>query len=409
VTSQATAELPSLWRNRDFAALWGGQVVSTLGASISGTAMPLLVLTTTGSPSDAGLVAAAGTLPYLVANLPAGPLVDRWNRRMILLVSELVAGLTLATVAIATWLGVLTVAQLVVVAFVQGLCFVFFGVAERAALPRIVPAALLPTAVAQNEARARGAALAGPPLGGTLFGIGPALPFLADAFSYVIASIALLFIRSDLQNRTRTPAEPLWQATATGLRWVWRHPLIRAAILLLAASNLVFQALILVIVVLAQHQGATSTAIGVMLGIYSGGGLIGALAASRLHRHVTPKAVIIGINWIWAALLPLLALTSNPLQIGAIGAACAFVGPLWNVVIITYASVLVPNELLGRVTSAAMTLTWGVMPLAALGAGYLLTALGPTGSVYVLAAVMLATAITATASPAVRHAPPLPT
>jgi hypothetical protein len=78
-------------------------------------------------------------------------------------------------------------------------------------------------------------------------------------------------------------------------------------------------------------------------------------------------------------------------------------------VIITYASVLVPNELLGRVTSAAMTLTWGVMPLAALGAGYLLTALGPTGSVYVLAAVMLATAITATASPAVRHAPPLPT
>jgi hypothetical protein len=58
VTSQATAERPSLWRNRDFAALWGGQVVSNLGASISGTAMPLLVLTTTGSPSDAGLVAA---------------------------------------------------------------------------------------------------------------------------------------------------------------------------------------------------------------------------------------------------------------------------------------------------------------------------------------------------------------
>ena len=53
----------SLWRNRDFTALWGGQVVSNLGASISGTAMPLLVLTTTGSPADAGLVGAAGTLP----------------------------------------------------------------------------------------------------------------------------------------------------------------------------------------------------------------------------------------------------------------------------------------------------------------------------------------------------------
>jgi MFS family permease len=371
--------------------------------------MPLLVLATTGSPSDAGIVGAAGTLPFLVANLPAGPMVDRWNRRTILLISELVAGLTLATVPIAMWFGILTVAQLVVVAFVQGLCFVFFGLAERAALPKIVPTTLLPAAVAQNEARSRGAALAGPPLGGTLFGISPALPFLADAFSYAIAAGALLFIRRDLQNQTTTPADPLWQATTTGLRWIWRHPLIRAAILLLAASNLVFQALILIIVVLAQHQGATSSIIGVMLGIYSGGGLIGALAASRLHRHFTPKVVIIGINWIWAALLPLLTLTSNPLQIGAIGAACAFIGPLWNVVIITYASVLVPNELLGRVTSAAMTLTWGVMPLASLGAGYLLTTLGPTNSVYVLSAVMLVTAIAATASPAVRHAPPLPT
>jgi len=165
---------PSLWRNREFAALWGGQVVSRLGASISGTAMPLLVLTTTGSPADAGVVAAAGTLPFLVANLPAGPLVDRWNRRRILLVSEVVAGLTLATVPVAAWCGVLTVAHLAVVAFVQGLCAVFFGLAERAALPMIVPAALLPPAIAQNEARDRGAALAGPPLGGALFGIGVA-------------------------------------------------------------------------------------------------------------------------------------------------------------------------------------------------------------------------------------------
>ncbi len=406
--TQETTERPSLWRNREFTALWTGQVISTLGAQISATAMPLLVLATTGSPSDAGIVGAAGTLPFLIAHLPAGPLVDRWDRRRILLISELVAGLALSTVPIAIWLGILTIAHLAVVAFVQGLCFVFFGLAERAALPMIVPVALLPTAVAHNEARSRGAALAGPPLGGMLFGIGHAVPFLADALSYLIASIGLLFIRSDLQNQTTTPPEPLWQATTAGLRWIWPHPLIRAAILLIAVSNLVFQALILIIVVLAQHHGATSTTIGVMLGINSGGGLIGALAASRLHRHLTPKTVIIGVNWTWAALLPLFALTASPLLVGAIGAACAFIGPLWNVVIITYVTVLVPNELLGRVTSAAITLSWGVMPLASLGAGYLLTTLGPTGSVFVLTTVMLITAVIATASPTVRHAPPLP-
>ncbi|MFC8076434.1 MFS transporter [Streptomyces sp. NPDC057307] len=406
--TKGTGKRPSLWRNREFVALWSGQVISTLGTQISGTAMPLLVLATTGSPSDAGLVGAAGTLPFLLGHLPAGPLVDRWNRRKILLVSQLVAGLALSTVPIAMWLGVFTIAHLAVAAFVQGMCFVFFGLAERAALPLIVPASLLPTAIAHNEARSRGAALIGPPLGGMLFGLGRAVPFVADAVSFLIASVGMLFIRSDLQSRTTKPVESLWQATTAGLRWIWRHPFIRAAVVLIAVSNLVFHALILIIVVLAQHHGATPTDIGTMLGIYSGGGLVGALAASKLHHHFTPKAVIIGVNWIWAALLPLFVLTSSPLVIGVIGAASAFVGPLWNVVIISYTTLLVPNELLGRVMSAAMTLSWGVMPLASVGAGLLLTTIGPTSSVLVLSALMLITAVAATASPALRHAPPLP-
>lgn len=409
MTCATTTAKPSLWRNRDFVTLWSGQVVSTLGARVSATAMPLLVLATTGSPADAGLVGAAGTLPFLLAYLPAGPLVDRWNRRRILVLSETIAGVALATVPIALWLGVLTVAQLVVVAFAQGLCAVFFGVAETAALPRIVPAVLLPTALAQNEARSRGAALAGGPLGGLLFGIDRALPFLADAISYAAASIALLFLRKDLQTATTAPAEPVWQATTSGLRWIWRHPLIRSAILLIAAGNLVFQALVLVIVVLAQRHGATPAAIGTMLGIYSGGGLVGALVASRAHRYFTPKMVIIGVNWIWVALLPLFLLTTDPLQIGTIGAAAAFVGPLWNVVIGSYAALLVPNELLGRVTSAAMAISWGVMPIGSLGAGLLLATAGPAAAVLVLTAIMLGTAVGATISPTVRHAPPLPT
>ncbi|MFE1289802.1 MFS transporter [Streptomyces sp. NPDC058751] len=403
-----SAERPSLWRNREFLALWTGQVVSTLGAQTSGTAMPLLVLATTGSPSDAGIVGAAGTLPHLVAHLPAGPLVDRWNRRTILLVSEVCGALALSIVPIATWLGAVTVVHLAAVAFVQGLCFVFFGLAERAVLPRIVPAALLPTATAHNEARSRGAALAGPPFGGMLFGVGRAVPFLVDALSYAIACVGLLFIRSDLRNRATAAPESLWRSAVAGLRRVWRHPLVRAAILLIAAGNLVFQALVLILVVLARPHGATPGTVGTMLGIYSGGGLAGAIAAGRLHQHFTPKTVILGANWIWAALLPLFPFTSSPLLIGVIGAACAFVGPLWNVVIISYATLLVPDELLGRVTSAAMTLSWGVMPVASLGAGFLLTAAGPVPSLWVLAAVMLATAIAATASPAVRHAPPLP-
>ncbi|GAA4610195.1 MFS family permease [Actinoplanes octamycinicus] len=399
--------MSGLWRNRDFTALWTGQVVATLGATITATAMPLLVLATTGSARDAGLVGAAGTLPYLLVNLPAGALVDRLRRHRILLIGQLVAALTMVTVPVAIRFGWLSVAQLCAVMFVQGVCFVFVSLAERAALPRVVPPGQLATAIAHNEARQRGAGLAGRPLGGVLFAAGHALPFLLDAVSYLVAAVALLFVRRDLDSGTPPAERSLWRSAAEGLRWVWRHPLVRAAILLVAASNLVFQALVLVLVVLAQRHGASASEIGVMLGVYSGGGLLGAVAAGRLHRHFSPRMVIVGVNWVWVALLPLFLVAGQPWLLGLIGAATSFVGPLWNVVLGTYMTTLVPNELLGRVGSAGMTLSWGVLPLGSLLAGFLLDGIGPAGVVGVLAGIMLVTAVAATVSPAVRAAPPL--
>ncbi len=117
--------------------------------------------------------------------------------------------------------------------------------------------------------------------------------------------------------------------------------------------------------------------------------------------------MIIGVNWVWAALLPLFAVAGAPWQLGLIGAATAFVGPLWNVVIGTYAVTLVPNELLGRVNSAGMALSWGVLPLGSLAAGFLLDGIGPVGAIGVLSGFMLLTALLGTVSPAVRKAPPL--
>nr|WP_229794798.1 MFS transporter [Actinoplanes campanulatus] len=335
-------------------------------------------------------------------------MVDRWNRHRILLVSELVAAVALVTVPLAIWSGVLTVAQMCAVVFVQGLCLVFFELAEHAALPMVVPPSQLATAFATNEARSRGVTLAGPPLGGFLFTVDRALPFLVDGLSYLLAAVSILFLRRDLRPATEGPAEPLWTSALTGLRYVWRNRFIRASLLLIAVSNLVFQALILVLVVHAGDHGATPARIGLMLGLYSAGGLLGALIAARVHSRLSLRVVLIGTYWIWSVLLPLFALTSSPWQIGAIGALTAFVGPIWNVMILTYAGITVPNELLGRVMSAANTLTWGVMPIASLGAGVLLTAVGPVGAIGALSAIMLTTAIAATISPTIRHSNPLP-
>ncbi|MEV6348179.1 hypothetical protein [Actinoplanes sp. NPDC051851] len=172
-----------------------------------------------------------------------------------------------------------------------------------------------------------------------------------------------------------------------------------------AGGNAVFQALGLTLVVLAQRHGTGPAGIGLMLGLYSGGGLAGAIAATRLHRHLTARTMVVGVNWVWAALLPALLVADGPVGIGLIGAACAFVGPLPGVVLMTYAGTLVPNELLGRVTSAAMTISWGVMPLASVAGGYALTRLGPVGTIGLLAVLMLAIAVAGTLTPSLRRLP----
>jgi MFS family permease len=126
--------------------LWSGQVISTLGSAASGVIYPLLILALTDSPTAAGIAAALGSFPYLLFSLPAGALIDRWDRKRVMIVCDLGRAFTVFTVPVALWLDVLTIWQLYAAAFVEGSLFVFFNIAEVAALPRVVPAAQLPQA-----------------------------------------------------------------------------------------------------------------------------------------------------------------------------------------------------------------------------------------------------------------------
>jgi len=106
-----------LLRNGDYMLLWSGQVVSTLGSAATRVVYPLLILSLTGSPAAAGIAAALGSIPYLIFSLPAGALIDRWDRKRIMIVCDLGRALTVLTVPIALWLDVLSVWQLYAAAF----------------------------------------------------------------------------------------------------------------------------------------------------------------------------------------------------------------------------------------------------------------------------------------------------
>ena len=148
-----------LRRNRDFLLLWSGMAVSVVGSRISTIAYPLLVLGLTDSPARAGLVGFLATVPYLAFQLPAGGLVDRWNRKWIMIACDVGRGVALASIFLALWLDAITLAHIMGVAFVEGTLFVFYNLAQSAAVRNIVPVEQLPLALAQNEACERGAIL----------------------------------------------------------------------------------------------------------------------------------------------------------------------------------------------------------------------------------------------------------
>jgi MFS family permease len=402
------ASVNPLRTNRDFRLLWVGQTISVLGSRVSAFALPLLVLTLTGSPARTGVVAFAGGLPFLLLQLPAGGFVDRWDRKRTMIWCDLGRGVVIASIAIALWLGHLTMAQMVVVAFVEGSLFVFFNLAQNAAIPNVVAPEQLSRALGQNEAGARGTALAGGPLGGVLLGISQALPFVFDAASFVVSIGCVAATRTEFRSEAPTVRDKLHREVAEGFRWLWRNPFIRATSLLFAGGNFIVNAVMLAVIVVARRRGATAAQTGVIYSFIGIGALLGALVAAWAQRHVPPKAIIIGTNWAIAALVAAIAIPATPFVIGPIIGVLAFLVPTLSVLVSTYELSLIPDRLLGRVESVILLLAWGSIPFGSLVAGSLLEWLGSSPALLALAGMMGLVALAATISPAIRRAPPLP-
>jgi MFS family permease len=405
-----------LRRNRDFQLLWGGQAVSLLGSQTSKIAYPLLVLAMTGSPAKAGIAGFAAMLGYLLFPLPAGGLADRHDRKRIMIGCDAIRLAAVGSIAVAGWAAHLTYVQVLAAGFVEGSASVFFSLAQRAALPMLVHPSQRSLAVAQNEARQNAAQLAGPALGGALFGLSRAAPFAADAVSYLASLVTLPFIKAPMQSRAASaaaasaaaaaarPARSLRAELGEGLAWTWRQPFLRYSAFFAASVNILLQILTLGLIVLARHDGAPSAEIGVIVGCMGAGGLAGAFVAPWVQRKVPAGLAITCAMWIWAILLALIVLVRVPLWLCPIVTVFGFVGPSWNVSVQTYRMQITPNELLGRTTSVALQIGWGVIPIGSLLAGVLLQALSPSAAMTVVAAGMTVTAIAATALAPVRNA-----
>jgi MFS family permease len=398
--------LTPLRRNRDFVLLQIGQGLSVLGSTMTNLAYPLLVLSLTHSPAKAGVVAFANVLPYPVFALFAGVVADRVNRKRLMIAMDVVRALAMVSIVAGLAAGVLTFWQVAAIAFVEGTAFVFFNIAEVGALRSVVPARQLPAAAAAEQSRYAAVTLVGPSLGGLLFQISRALPFLADAISYGFSIFTLAWMRTPFQEtRERDPA-PVRTQIREGISWLWSNAYLRTSALIFAVGNFAFSGLFLVFIVVSKQHGLSSGAIGVLIAVFGVASLAGALAAPRIAKRFSMRTIMYGNEWLGAALI-LSAIAPGPYVLLACVLPIAFFGPSLNSVVIGYRTAITPDHLVGRVSSVARTLAQIASPLGPLVAGFLLAAFSAQTTMLVLGGITVGVAIWTTASPSIRNAPSL--
>ncbi|HEX5404514.1 MAG TPA: MFS transporter [Pseudonocardiaceae bacterium] len=378
----ATDQRP-LRRNRRFQYLWLGSTIGYLGIETADIAYPLAVLALTGSPAAAGLFGVVQLLATLVVGLPAGVLVDRYDRRRVLLLSEGIRALAAASVAAALAEHRLGVAQLLVVGAVLGACGPFTSTARTLLVRAVVPDEQLTSALTTEQIRDGMTQLVGPPLGGLLYGLRQPLPFGVGAIAFAVSWLTVLKVRVP-RHRPAAPDGAAGGALA-GLRTIWRNPTLRTATLLVAVLNTVGAPVVLITTVLLRQQHVSPSLIGVAVAGYAIGGLIGAALVKPLHRRFQPGHLLIGVALFEAPLLFGLGIRLGPWWVAAL-LLCAGLGiPALQVLVDVLIFRQVPDEQRGRVISATITLIGIGMPIGAGLAGLLLQYLAAPVAMAVLA------------------------
>ncbi|MFE9609582.1 MFS transporter [Streptomyces sp. NPDC006012] len=390
----------SVWRNRDFMLLWLGNGTSLLGTNSARIAYPLLTLAETGSPVAAGWVTFAGALPNILVQLPAWLNADTRNRRRTMAVCQ--AG-GLVTAAVLVTLGMLDVSwflpAVIALVFTEGCFFVYFQLAEMAAIRDVVQEDQRPTALSLYEAQTHAAVLLSRAVGVVLYGVMRWLPFFANLGSYAVATLTLSMVDGRRMNPVDQPGTVGSQpprGVRQGLTWLWHEPFLRITNFLFGATNMLWQCMILLFIVSATQDRQPTWVLGLLLAGSGVGGLVGAAVASRVSGSFSARRIFAFALWGWTLCATAVAATRHPAVQGVAWFGVGGIGALSGVAVGLYRVNATPSPLLGQVSGASGILPNGAIPLGGLLAGYLLAALGITTTAWVLAGVMLVLAVTGT-------------
>ncbi|MEV8631258.1 MFS transporter [Streptosporangium sp. NPDC051023] len=392
---------------RYFPLLWFGQGASKFGTAITTVVMPLAAITVLNTGTFLVTVIEASVwLPWLLIGLPAGVWVDRLPRRRTMLVCDLISAFTLATVPLAAWAGLLTIAHLIAVALLLGTVAVFFSTASQAFLPNIVPKDRLPGANAKLQGTEAGAQILGPAAGGLVAQLfGAVTGLLIDAATFLISALCLRGIRAEEHHLfAREKRETTFRAEiATGLRFVLGDPYLRVFTVHAGASNLAASALqAILIVFLVRTVGLSQGVVGVVVGAAGVGGVFGALVVTRLADRVGSARTILLLELCATPLALLIPLTTPGLgllylMVGGLTVSVAIVAS--NVLIGSFTQSYCPPQLLGRVSASLHFVNFSTLPLGALMGGLLAELTGLRTTMWVVTSLAVASSFILLAGP----------
>jgi MFS family permease len=368
-----TAAPPRTKLPGQFHYLWSASLISTLGDGALLAAIPLMAKSLTVDPQLIAGVATVGSAPWLLA-LFGGVVVDRYDRRLLMTWAQVTQALLVAAAAVVVTLGLTQLWMLYLLAFGIGSAEVLFSAASQAFVPSLVGRDRL------EEANGRiittqqvSQQFAGPPLGAALFAFAMPLPFWLNATTFTVSVVLISRIRRVGPPPGTGARRSMFAEIGEGLRWLARHRLPRILTLSAGAGNFCeYMALSVLVLFSSQVLHLSDRGYGILLGAMAIGGIIGSLLSVRVIALLGARQVAIGAQAVCPlAWLAIAAVGRNPVTVVALFTAFSIAVSLWSVVALSARQRLIPDALLGRVTSASRMLAFGAMPLGALAGGYI--------------------------------------
>jgi MFS family permease len=347
---------------RDFRWLWGATATSNIGDGILLSAGPLLVTTITREPLAVAAAAFLQQLPWIVVGIPAGAVVDRIDRRRLVIGVNATRAAVLATLGVSIATGTVSLGVVYIAMFLLGTAETFADNASTALVATTVDhdhlglanSRLTGTWVVANE-------LAGPPIGALLFGLGLALPFAVDAILILCAATLVARLATPVRAAAAAAREThILEEIAEGIRWLVRHPPVRALALTIFAFNVTFGAAMAVYVLLAKERlGLDDIGYGLLITAGAIGGIVGSASYPRLERRFALATLMRGGLLLETITHLILATTTSPIVAGATMTLFGVHAVIWGTTSTSVRQRAVPESLMGRVTSVYMLAMFG--------------------------------------------------